>query len=230
MRRRSFVVVAAMAAGLMLGVVLGPAAQGTASAQTASATSSGSLWTAFLDQLAATLGIQRSALDSAITTAGGNTLAAAVQDGTLTQEQADRLAARVQAGDVGALLGGRGGPRGAPRPSTGAHQAMLDAAAGALNLTADELRTKLRDGATVAELATAAGTTEQAVTDAALAAAKAKLDAAVAGGTITQAQADAAYAQLQAEGVSAFARGGHGPGGRHTPPTTSPTATPSATT
>lgn len=169
------------------------------------------------------MNIQRAALDSAITSAGNSTADTAVQQGTLTQAQADALKARVQAGDLGTLFGGRGGrggPGGLKLP--GVHQAMFDAAAQALNLTADELMTQLRSGQTLAQLAQANNTTEQAVTDAALAAAKTQLDQAVAAGTLTQAQADAAYAELQQRGLMLKGpRGGHrGERGAPTDPAT----------
>jgi hypothetical protein len=199
------------------------------SAQAPSAPSA-TRWTTFLNQLAASLNIQRSALDQAIGTAATNTLAAEVQAGTLTQAQADAITARVQAGGLGALFGGRGGPRGGSQSDAGVHQAMFDAAAAALNLTPETLRTRLREGATLASLATAAGTTEQAVTNAALAAARTTLDAAVAAGSLTQAQADEVYARLQAKGTALLTHGGRGPGGRGGPPRTAPTATTVPTT
>src|SRR4029079_3489218 len=117
----------------------------------------GTLWNLFLDNLATTLKIQRSALDSAIVSAGSSTADAAVQQGTLTQAQADALKARIQAGDLGALLGGRGGPGG----PGGIHvldsvrQAMRDAPAKTLTITTTELQTQLRSGQTLAQLAQA---------------------------------------------------------------------------
>ena len=138
MQRRSVVIVAALATVLALGVVFGPGARGLVAnaqteppaqaqpsaqtqppAQTGPGAPNSALWNLFLDKLAAALNIQRSALDSAITSAGNSTADAAVQQGTLTQAQADALKARIQAGDVGALLGGhRGGAaHGRRRPS-----------------------------------------------------------------------------------------------------------------
>lgn len=221
MQRRSFVITAALVAGLLLGIVLGPSLRGLsasaqtptpvpsqAPAQTQPAARSNTLFNTFLDQLAATLNIQRSALDSAITSAGNSTADAAVQQGTLTQAQADALKARVQAGELAALWGGRGKHGGGPRVA-GVQQAMLDAAARTLTLTTDELVTQLRSGQTVAQLAQAHNTTEQAVIDAALAAAKTQLDQAVANSTLTQAQADTIYAELQQRGAQLLtARGG----------------------
>lgn len=243
MQRKSFVIMAALVLGLALGVAFRPALVGvSASAQTPSPTPSAapsqtqpkatgtSLREEFLNQLASALGIQRAALDSAITSAGNSTADAAVQQGTLTQAQADALKQRVQAGDVGSLFGGRGGGRGfggGPQLA-GVQQAMLDAAAKALNLTTDELKTQLRSGQTLAQLAQANNTTEQAVTNAALAAAKTQLDQAVANGTLTQAQADAAYAEIQQRGLMLKGPGGHGRGGRGPRGTPTNPATPAS--
>lgn len=241
MQRRSWLIAAALLGGLIVGMVFGPQLRGTsASAQTQTPTQTpapaqsapaqgqsaaprAALLSQFLDNLAAALNIQRSALDSAITSAGTTTADQAVQQGTLTQAQADNLKGRVQSGDLGALFGGRGGKGIGGARVPGVREAMLDAAAQALNITSDELTTQLRSGQTLAQLAAAHNTTEQAVTDAALAAAKTQLDQAVAAGTLTQAQADSFYSQLQQQGAQLLrgGKGGHGgrrgPGGSTTP-------------
>lgn len=226
MQRRSFVIMAAVVTGLVFGVIVSPSVRGTiASAQTQPPATQPqskfeSLRTLFLDKLAAALNIQRPALDAAITSAGTSTLDSAVQQGTLTQEQADAIKPRLQAGDIAPLFGGPGrgfGHRGPELAGVG-HPlgvAMLDAAAKTLNLTTDELITQLRSGQTLAQLAQAHNTTEQAVKDAALAAAKTQLDAAVKAGTVTQAQADAIYARLQQEGLKLGFPGGERGRGRH---------------
>jgi hypothetical protein len=231
MQRKSIIITAALLAGLALGIIVGPTVRSSvASAQVQlpqqgqSAAPGGSLWSLFLDKLATALNIQRSALDSAIVSAGNSTADAAVQQGTLTQAQADALKARIQAGDLGALFGGRGGhggPGGAQFDAV--KQAMLDAAAKTLNITTAELQTQLRSGQTLAQLAQAHNTTEQAVVSAALAAAKSQLDQAVSGGSLTQAQADTIYAQLQQQGANLLAP--HGRGGRVAPPSQAPAAT-----
>ncbi|HEY0606225.1 MAG TPA: hypothetical protein VGD58_25105 [Herpetosiphonaceae bacterium] len=250
MKRRSIVTSAALAGGLLAGIVFGPTAatttsvsaqtpspsasaapaQSSAPAQSAApSTASSTLRSLFLDQLAAALNIDRSALDTAIASAGNSTADAAVAQGTLTQAQADSLKARIRAGDVGALWGGRGGSRGERLP--GLRDAMSTAAAGALGISVDELNTQLESGQTLAQLATEHSTTEQAVIDAALAAAKTELDSAVGAGTLTQAQADAKYAQIQAAGASILSRGSHGPRGRSRGPAApaSPAASPATT-
>ncbi len=230
----------AIALGLALGIAIGPAFYATTtSAQTArleqTRTGPGSapFWNTFLDQLAAALNIQRTTLDSAIVTAGNNTIDSAVQQGNLTQAQGDALKARIQAGDLGALWGGGRG-RGPGMPVLAdVHQAMLDAVAQKLGITTDELFTQLRSGKTLAQIATEKGTTEQAVTSAALAAAKTRLDQAVTDGTLTQAQADAVYAQFEQKGLQLFTRRGPRFGNRGRgmmPAIPAPTATPSSTT
>ena len=223
--QRRIVVAVALIAGLTMGLVLGPVlGSSTASAQTATTAPGSGLWSQFLDKLAGTLNIQRTALDSAIVTAGNSTADDAVKAGTLTQAQADALKARIQAGDLGALSGRgeRGGPGG--KGDGDVRQAMVDAAAKTLGLTAAELHAQLRSGQTIAQLAQSKNTTEQAVVNAALAAAKTRLDQKVAAGTITQAQADARYAELQQRGVQIFTP--HGRGGQRTAPVA--TATPTA--
>lgn len=250
MKRRSIVTSAALAGGLLAGIVFGPGAATTTtvSAQTPSPSASAApaqsstpaqstappaagstLRSLFLDQLAAALNLDRSALDTAIASAGNSTADAAVAQGTLTQAQADALKARIQAGDVGALWSGRGGMRGERIP--GLRDAMSSAAASVLGITADELNTQLESGQTLAQLATAHNTTEQAVIDAALAAVKTELTSAVSAGTITQAQADARYVQLQDDGAAILSHGGHRPrdGSRGPAAPASPAAAPTTT-
>jgi hypothetical protein len=90
--------------------------------------------------------------------------------------------------------------------------------------------TQLRNGETLAAIAQAQDTTEQAVIDAALAAARTQLDQAVTAGTLTQAQADAIYSDLQGRGADLLThRGrGHGPRGWRDGTTPAPSASPSA--
>ena len=112
MKQLRFLLIGAMVMGVALGIAIGPIfAATTASAQSPKAahpgiwTADGSLWDAFLDNLAAALNIQRATLDSAITTAGNRTIDDAVQQGKLTQAQGDALKSRLQNGDIGALWG-----------------------------------------------------------------------------------------------------------------------------
>jgi hypothetical protein len=223
--QRKFVIGFALSLGLVLGLVFAPMLTTQASAQTQPQQQT-SLTSVFLDKLASALGIQRSALDSAITTAANGTVDQELAAGNLTDEQATRLRERIAAGEfLGTRVGGRhGGGRG---DVAGVRQAMYDAAASTLNITVDEFKTQLRSGQTLAQIAQANNSTEQAVVDAALAAAKTKLDEAVAAGTLTREQADAAYTRLQQGGSDIFrSGGGRGRGAPRTPGTETPTATP----
>ncbi|GAC1647897.1 MAG: hypothetical protein NVS4B8_20780 [Herpetosiphon sp.] len=212
MQRKKLIPAAALAAGLVLGAAAGPGFHSTqVSAQTQPAAKTGTLQSLFFDKLATALHIQRPALDTAISTASKDAAAAAVQQGTLTQAQADALNQRVQGGDLGVLLDEHEGKGGFPMMGA-VQQAMVDAAAKTLGITSSELRTQLQSGQTIAQLAQSHNTTEQAVTTAALAAAKGQLDATVKAGTITQAQADAIYSRLQQRGANLFSRHGRGHG------------------
>lgn len=81
------------------------------------------------------------------------------------------------------------GRRGHPRPG-------LEAAAEALGLEVDELRTRLRDGATIAEVAADEGVEVEVVIDAMVARASERLDEAVADGRLSTERADAIKAEL----------------------------------
>ncbi len=102
-----------------------------------------------------------------------------VTDGTLTQEQADKVAATLD----DKLPEGRPGHGG----MRGEH---LAAAAKALGLTETELRAELKDGKSLAAVAKAEGVDTDVLVKALVADAEAKLDAAVKDDKITQEQAD----------------------------------------
>ncbi|KGM09081.1 hypothetical protein N868_04535 [Cellulomonas carbonis T26] len=128
-------------------------------------------------------------------------LADLVDDGTLTDEQADRVAETLDGS--AALAPGRGGGMG---PGFGHSRGLglgharglaLDVAAETLGLTTDDLRTALaEDGATLASVAQAQGVDEDALVAALVAAATEHLAAAVEEGRLTQEEADERAAQL----------------------------------
>ena len=95
----------------------------------------------------------------------------------------------------------------------------------ALGITADELRTALEGGQTIAEVAAEKGVDVQTVIDAMVAEAKTHLDEEVAAGEHTQEEADQKLADVTERITDSVnngmpARGDHGPGGR--PATTTP--------
>ena len=121
-------------------------------------------------------------------------LSGLVTDGSLTQAQADRVAttlaeARPDGGHGG--HGGRGGGGGGGRVD-------LAAAAEALGITEQELRTQTQAGRTLADVAEAEGVAEGDLVDALVNAARTRLAEAVTAGRLTQAEADARAVDLEA--------------------------------
>ena len=113
-----------------------------------------------------------------------------VDDGTITQAQADKVvAALVAARPADRPFGGHRGH--GPRIGFG-----LDIVATTLGITTDEVRTALQGGQTIADLAVSKGKTAQDVIDAIVAEATTRINAEVTAGKITQAQADARLADL----------------------------------
>lgn len=174
----------------VVSIVAAMAVAGTAFAQTPTPTPNQQTKTdylnVFLDKLAGALGIDRSRLDAAVKTARDQTVDQAVADGRLSQERADRIKAQPGIQGFGFGFGpfGRGAKPFVPRMGG---QAVMDAIAGALGMSSQDLMTQLRSGKTLAELAQGK---EQQVKDAVVATVKAKLDPLVQSGKITQAQED----------------------------------------
>jgi ribosomal protein S20 len=155
-----------------------------------------------------------------------------VDDRTITDEQADKVA-----DTLGKSEGLRGGPGGRGLGIGGPEG--LQTLAGALGMSEDDLRTALRDGTTIADLAEKQGKEVADVQAALVKAATDRLDQAVKDGRLTQEQADRIKADL-AERMQQFVenggkfgrgfggRGGHAPGETPASPD-SPTPSPSAT-
>jgi polyhydroxyalkanoate synthesis regulator phasin len=116
-------------------------------------------------------------------------LAGLVDDGSLTQDQADEVAATLAESGLGGP-GGRGG-----------HGPGMDlsVAAETLGLSEEDLRTALEaDGATLAQVAEDQGVEVDALVDALVAAGEERIADAVADGRITQEEADERLADLEA--------------------------------
>jgi len=127
------------------------------------------------------------------------------------------------------------GPAGAHGDRAGrAHgmlKAGLDAAAKALGMTADELRTELRSGKTLGQVADDKGVSRTALVDALVAEANTRIDQAVADGRIPQDKADSIKSGISARiterldrtkpaGTHRGHRGGHRWGSAGTQPAT----------
>jgi len=167
---------------------------------------------------AANLAAAQDTTDTTDTTAGDEAdgragwvdeaLSGLVEDGTLTQEQADAVEQALEdARPEG--FGHRGG---------GLH-ADLSTVAEALGVSEDDLRTALEDGQSLAEVAEEQGVDTQEVVDAIVAAQQERLDEAVADGDLTQERADEIAADAEERAIALVngempAFDGHGgPGG-----------------
>lgn len=116
-----------------------------------------------------------------------------VEDGTLEAAQRDAVAER---------LAGQVPPRGHGRGQWHGHghegrRVALDVAADVLGTTQDALRSALRDGRSLADVAREKGVDEQALVDALVTAAQERLTRAVEAGRLTQEQADQRRAGLE---------------------------------
>lgn len=145
-------------------------------------------------------------------------LADLVADGTITQDQADEVAAALAESDA-LRPGGPGGPDG-PDGHGGMVPLDLDVAADALGLTPEELRDALAaEGTTLADVAEELGVETATLVDALVAAGEERIEQAVTDGRLTQEQADDLRESLPERVAAAIEmefRGerGHGPGRR----------------
>jgi hypothetical protein len=170
------------------------AVAGGGSAAIAASQGSASSPSGFLDAVAKHLGISSEKLQDATKAAAIDQVDAALSAGTITQAQADALKERIQSGEVPFFARGPfGGFHG------GGHLGQhLAAAASYLGLTAEELRTKLEAGQSLADVAKAQGKSVDGLEQTILDDEKKELDQAVADGRLTRAQADAILERKQA--------------------------------
>ncbi|WP_409332530.1 hypothetical protein [Trujillonella humicola] len=132
-------------------------------------------------------------------------LADLVEDGSLTQEQADEVATALTDAGFGGHHGGHGGP-GSVRPG-------LSTAAETLGMTEAELREALRaDDASLATVAEAQGVDVRTLVDALVAEATERIEQAVTDGHLTREEADERLADLE-ERITERVTSSDGPGG-----------------
>jgi len=195
------VAVTASAAGLKLGAIAATSSPSpkTASPSGPSSSSAGGACQAYLGHLASHLGVSQSKLDAAATAAAKDTIQEQVTKGALTQAQADKLTAKVGTGSFcsAAVNGiGRAHP-GSGKTAAGMMGEYLSAAAAALGVTDAQLKTDLKNGQSLSQVAAAQNLSEADFKAKVQATLKPKLDAAVAAGKLTQAQEDEALAKFQ---------------------------------
>jgi hypothetical protein len=162
---------------------------------------------AVVADVAKQLGIDASKLDAALKEALANRVDAAVEAGRITEAEGNELKARITAGEV--PLVGVGPGRGL---HVHHHFGNLDAAASYLGVTEAELRTSLREGSSLAEIATEEGKSVDGLEAALLAAAKADLAEAVKDGRLTEEQQAEILAELP-ERIEGLVNGDLGPRG-----------------
>jgi hypothetical protein len=165
---------------------------------------------AFLNDVAGRLHVTPQQLKDAVAGALGDRLAADVKAGRLTQAQADEIKRRAQEHGGLPFFGPPPGPGGPGRPpfggppplggpppgAPGPIMAGLDAAAKYLGLTDPQLRTRLRSGKSLAQVAAAQKKPVGGLKSAIEAAVKKDLDQAVADKRITQTQEDNILSEL----------------------------------
>lgn len=154
---------------------------------------------ALVGDVAELLGVEPAELTEALRQAYTNRIDQAVEDGRLTEEQANALKERLEAGDVPLLLGPGGGH--GPGHGHGFHghgfPGGLDAAAEYLGVSEEELRSALADGDTLADVAEERGKPVDGLVDAMVAAARADLDQAVEDGRIPEELRDSMLSTLE---------------------------------
>jgi len=147
----------------------------------------------FLDKLAGALGIDRTKLDAALKTAANQTIDQALQEGQITQQQADQMRSHIIQGFSSMWMkvgGGKHGPGGGLK-------ATLKPLADALGMVPQDVVSALHSGKKISDLAASKGMTVDQVQGKMLAAVKTRLDQAVKGGKLTQTKADQAYSKFQ---------------------------------
>jgi len=127
------------------------------------------------------------------------TLQPLVDDGTITAEQADAVTTQLVENRPERGEGEGRGPGGHRGPGMFARGVASEALTDLLGIDAEELRTQLRDGATLADIATAQGVEVQAVVDELVGELDERLTNAVDNGRIDQAEADQKLADAEAK-------------------------------
>lgn len=156
----------------------------------------GEYCTTFRAAFAENLGVTEAEMVAAARKAADTTIDKAVADGDMTKVAGDRLKARLAAApaDGCTMLAG---VRAKAKAALGVVKDGLTAAAVVLKTTPAELRTELRDGKSLKDIAAARNVPYATVTDAVVAAVKADLDAAVKAGTLKPARAERVLERLE---------------------------------
>jgi hypothetical protein len=152
---------------------------------------------AIIDDVAGQLGVQPSALTNAFKKALANRVDAAVAAGQLTRAQGDELKKRIEANDSPLLLPGLGRGFGFDHHLGFGRFASLDAAATYLGLTEEQVRSRLADGKSLAQIAKDQGKSVDGLVDALVAVVKKRLDAEVTAGRLTKDKEESALKDIK---------------------------------
>jgi hypothetical protein len=143
----------------------------------------------FKEKVAEILGVSVEEYDNAVDQAQQQVVDEALQEGWLTEEQAQRMQERMEQAP-----GRRGMDKGLMGPRMGAMgrggDSIMDLAAEELGMSVQDLMAELQSGKSLAELADEKGVDTQAIVDAYLAQLEENLQQAVSDGKMTQKQAD----------------------------------------
>jgi len=180
----------------MAAVVAGVAVVGGGGAAIASAQSDATTPQAFFDAVAKHLGISSEELEDATKAAAIDQVDAALAEGEITEEQAERIKERIESGETPPFFGPRFfGERGF---HVHAPDGQLSAAADYVGLSVAELRERLRDGQSLADVAKAEDKSVEGLEQAMIDAVKKNLDQAVSEGNLTREQADDVLERIEA--------------------------------
>jgi Arc/MetJ-type ribon-helix-helix transcriptional regulator len=189
MRFRSRKAVAIAVAALM--VVAGGGAAIAASQDSSNPAQS------FLDSVAKHLGISSQKLEDATKAAAIDQVDAALKEGKITKAQAAELKARINSGEYPPFFGPFFPGHFHHGPGLHMFGEKLSAAADYLGLTQAQLRDKLANGQSLADVAKAQDKSVDGLKQAILQAAQKKLDQLVEDGELTRAQADEMLSRLK---------------------------------
>ena len=189
------VVVTASAAGMTFGFRPSSPASSDANIE---ATTSSAACTNFVQHFASDLGKSQADVNAAFQKAISETLADEVKAGKITQAQADSIKAKL-AGKTPCALPSAIGPRGGAGGSAlGAYlQQYMAAAASALGISQTQLKTDLKNGQSLSQVAAAQHVSEADFRTKLIAGLKPALDKAVSDGKITSAQEQTLLNRLQ---------------------------------
>jgi polyhydroxyalkanoate synthesis regulator phasin len=151
-----------------------------------------------IDDAAKQLGVEPEELSAALKQALENRIDEAVEAGRLTKEQGEALRERLDSAGAPLVLGGFGDRRGPGLGGFGrfghfgpaGYFGKLEAAASYLGLDEEELRERLAEGKSMADVARAEGKSVDGLVGALVAEAEGRIDDALADGRLTEEQAN----------------------------------------